>query len=127
MLISLDAGLPQAAFHFVDLKVDTDRLTMRADQLENLCIGDARRGKNQRFERETPLSISAQPVAVAVLFGQAELVQHRIRPVRLMRRPESTVLRPGIVWIVVGRNDGPPLADAKPEGLVQFLAIDRQR
>ena len=77
--------------------------------------------------RSRPLPSRAQAVALGVLLGQPDLVQHLVGLLHVERGPHLPVLRARVVLVAVRGHDRARRARAQPERLVDLVAVDAER
>ena len=103
-LVGGDPLLGQRARHVVDIELDADLLPVLLDHLAELRAVDAKTRDAGEGEAEAALAVLAQPVAVAVLLREADLVEELVRLGDVERRPLRTPLLAREVEVVVTRR-----------------------
>ncbi len=117
----------QAALDFLHLQVDADLLPLLADHLGDLRVLHELPAERHDLDAQPALAVGAQPVALRVLLGQADLVQHLVGFLHVQRGPELPVLRPRVVLVGVHRDHRARRAGAQPERLVDLVTVDPER
>src|SRR6266496_2577839 len=82
----------QAPLDFLYLKVDADLLPLLANHLGDLRILDELAAQRHDLDAQAALAVRAQAVALRILLGQADLVEHLVGLLDVERGPELPVL-----------------------------------
>ena len=122
-----DPGEEQAPLHFLDVRLDPDLLPLLLDHLGDLGVRDEGARRGQELDPEPSLAVDPEPVTLAVLLRETDLVQQRVGLLDVERRPLLPPLRSRVVRRGLGRRDGARDADAEPERLVQLVPVDAHR
>ena len=91
-----DAGERQVALQFAHVGLDADLLPLVGDHLGQFRVGQEGLDGDD-LDAQPFAVVGADPEAGAVLFGQADLVQQRVRLLDIERGPFLAPFRPGIL------------------------------
>src|SRR5258705_5738195 len=94
VLVACDAREEEAPLQLLDVGLDADLLPLLLDHLGDLRVGDEGARRGLQLEAEPPLAVGAQPIALAVLLGEAGLVEELIGLLDVEGGPLLAPLRP---------------------------------
>ena len=119
------AALQEAPLQLRHVGLDADLCPLQLDHLRDRGEGhEADVGRE--LEAQPAFAIGAQAVPVPVLLAQPDLVQHGVRVLRVVGRPELAELAARVVGRLFGARDGARRAETEPERLVELIPVDSQ-
>ena len=115
------------ALELLDVDVDADLLPLLLDHLPDCRVRHELRAHRHHLQAEPALAVDALAIAVAVFFGQADLVEQFVALLHVEHAPLLVPFGPRAVEGVGSRRNGAGATHAEPERFVELVAIDAER